>query len=49
MQDTYYLDHATLGRHHWLLVPISKYATLEYAATAAPDDPNLPEHEAVIG
>lgn len=47
-QDSYHLDHPTLGRNQWMLVPISKYATLEYAATAAPDAPNLPEYEAVI-
>lgn len=48
-QDAYHLNHPTLGRNQWLLTPISKYATLEYAATAAPDDPNLPEYEAVLG
>ncbi|MES2946025.1 MAG: hypothetical protein V4772_24420 [Pseudomonadota bacterium] len=33
-QDTYVLDHPSLGRLQWMLVPISKYG-LAYAATGA--------------
>lgn len=47
-QDSYYLDHPVLGRNQWMLVPISKYATPQFAGTGSDGDDNLPLYEVIL-
>lgn len=47
-QDAYYLDHPVLGRNQWILVPVSKYATPEFAGQKDAGEDSLALYEALL-
>lgn len=48
VQDNYDLDHPSLGRHRWMLVPVSQYATPQMAALAGTEAANTRLYEVII-